>query len=248
MLKSHSLFLLITLLGLSSIIQAKSALTQHAINVSQSMSAFYMYNLTEGDERYKADYENFLSLADANLEDYEKEDVMGATDIKNQWSKLRPLLNYDSFQGSDYFVPGPIRIQYRTYLNKLYQKIVSLYTSENGLAQKLALMEFNIEVISARFYDISSSLYGGQSITSEDSIIDPKKISSKFKHDLTTMKNSPEATPFRKQLNLIEGKWNFIEEGVIDYEAQSAYLLVYYNKRKINKLFNSSEKILMAGR
>ena len=201
MLRSHAILLIFTLLGLSALSHGKSALTQHAISVSQSMSAFYMYNLSEGDDRYKTDYENFLTQADDNLEAYEKEDVMGATDIKNQWEKLRPLLNYEAYDNSDYFVPGPIRIQYRTYLNKLYQKIVSYYTSEIGLADKLALMEFNIEIISARFFDISSSLYGGQSITSEDALIDPVKISKQFEQDVSTMKNSPDANPCREHLD-----------------------------------------------
>lgn len=225
---------------------AQSALIDHTISVGQSMSSFYMYNLSEGDQRYKEDYETLLVKADSTLLNYEKEDVMGASDIKQQWQALRPLLNYDEYQGADYFVPGPIRIQYRNYLNVLYKKVIESTSNELHLDQHLALMAFNMEMITARFFDISSSLYGGQSLTSEDMRMDPSKVSKQIKHNFQLLKKQATDKKLKRLISSIENKWNFIERTVVNYEEESAYLLVYYNKRKIHQLINTSQDLLLA--
>ena len=36
----------------------------------------------------------------------------------------------------------------------------------------------------------------------------------------------------------------FIQESVINYEGEAAYLLVYYNKSQIHKLLNKSQRML----
>ncbi len=247
MLKKHPFLALIFLLSLSHLSLAKSPLTLHAISVSQSMSAFYMYNLSEGQSRYKTDYESFLKSADQYLDEYQKEDSVAASEFKQQWVRLRGDLNYDTFEGSEYFVPGRTRIQFRSYLNKLYKKIVGSINSESNLPQQLALMELSVEVISARFFDISSSLYGVQSLTSEDLQIDPVKISKQFKEKLIKFQKIMTAKAIKRDLSSVQGKWAFIEDTVINYKEQSAYLLVYYNKRKINTLLNKSQSTLLAG-
>ena len=225
---------------------AKTALIEHAITVSQSMSSFYMYNLSEGDSRYKHDYEELLIKADNTLEIYEQEDVMGAANIKKRWQTLRPLLDYEQYDNSDYFVPGAIRVQYRNYLNTIYEKVTLSYSNEAPLEQKLALMAFNMEIISARFFDISSSLYGAQSLSSIDRRMNPDKISKQLKQNFKSMKKAINDKSLKKEIASIENKWRFIERTVINYDEESAYLLVYYNKRKINKLINHSQKILLA--
>ena len=51
--------LLAGLLVFAHYASASSPLTEHTLAVSQSMSAFYMFALTEGDKRYE---EQYLSL------------------------------------------------------------------------------------------------------------------------------------------------------------------------------------------
>ncbi len=238
-----SIFILLFICSQAS---AKSALIEHTVIVGQSMSSFYMYNLSEGDLRYKSDYEALLREANSTLISYEKEDALGASDIKQKWQALHPLLNYDLFPSKDYFVPGDIRIQYRHYLNTLYKKVIESSESELHLEQGLALMAFNMEMITARFFDISSSLYGGQSLTSEDMKMDPAKISKQIKESFKQLKRLASKNKLKKQISSIENKWNFIERTVINYEEESAYLLVYYNKRKIHQLINQSQNLLLA--
>ena len=243
--RSNIFIALLSLLICSQAV-AKSALIDHTIIVGQSMSSFYMYNLSEGDLRYKSDYEALLAKADSTLLNYEKEDALNASDIKQKWQALRPLLNYDQFSHDDYFVPGDIRIQYRNYLNTLYNKVINASASELDLEQRLTLMAFNMEMITARFFDISSSLYGVQSLTSNDMRMDPAKVSKEIKDNFIQLKELTSDRKLKKQISSIENKWNFIERTVINYEEESAYLLVYYNKRKIHQLIDHSHTLLLA--
>ncbi len=247
MLRKYSLFVFVILISLSSFALAKSPLTQHAISVSQAMSSFYMYNLTEGQARYKTDYKSFLSSADQYLTEYHKEDAVSAAQFMQQWQKLRLDLNYDNQSSGDYFVPGRTRIQFRAYLNDLYKKIVNSVNSESNLPQQLALLELSMEVMSARFFDISSSLYGVQSLTSNDLAIDPVKIAKRFNEKLDKFKKRVTNKAIQRNLSSVQDKWNFIEDTVINYKEESAYLLVYFNKRKINALLNKSQNTLIAG-
>lgn len=241
-----NIFIAFLLLLISSQASANSALIDHTIIVGQSMSSFYMYNLSEGDLRYKSDYEMLLEKADNTLLNYEKEESLAANDLKQKWQALRPLLNYDLFQSEDYFVPGDIRIQYRNYLNTLYKKVIDNTGSELALEQRLTLMAFNMEMITARFFDISSSLYGGQSLTSDDMRMDPARVSKQIKDNFKHLKELVHDQKLKKQISSIENKWNFIERTVINYDEESAYLLVYYNKRKIHQLIDHSHTQLLA--
>ena len=236
----------LVLLILCSQAFAKSALIDHAVIVGQSMSSFYMYNLSEGDQRYKEDYEALLIKADSTFVNYEKSDAISASDLKQKWQALRPQLNYDLYSNQDYFVPGQIRVQYRNYLNDLYNKVTENITKEAQLEQHLSLIDFNIEMISARFFDLTSSPYGVQSLTPEDMKLDPIKASLEIKQRLKDLKQLSNKDTLIKKISSIETKWNFIERTVINYKEESAFLLVYYNKRKIHQLINNSKDILMA--
>jgi hypothetical protein len=50
----------------------------------------------------------------------------------------------------------------------------------------------------------------------------------------------------KRNIRLVQTKWRFIEDSVINYKDEAAYLLVYYNKTQIYKLLNKSQASLAA--
>ncbi len=246
MTKFYPCYLLIILFGLSSVSFAKSPLTQHAISVSQSMSAYYMYTLSEGDDRYQRDFDELLVLADKYLDQYQKQDPVTASEFKSKWQSVRSELDYESLSKTDYIVPSSTRTNFRRYLTSLYEKIMSSTNSETNLPHQLAIMELSVEIMTSRFFDISSALFGVQTLSSDDLKVDPVVIAKRFKQKLEKYQDMAISKSIKRDLSSVQSKWRFIEDTVINYKEQSAYLLVYYNKKKINKILNNSQSMLLA--
>jgi len=245
MLVLYRLLFLMIFFVFSQFSLATSALTEHGLSVSQSMSAFYMYSLTDGDARYRDDYEKYLNLADQSLVDYHKQDSLAALELKNTWQNLRPQLKFEFVDGAGFIIPVAIRNEYRRYLSLVYKKISEVVKSETNISEQLSLMALNVEVMSARFFDISSALYGTMSISSNDSV-DPVKMASNFTKRLNRFKQMSLSSAIKKDLGAAGRKWDFIEDKVINYKGEAAYFLVYYNKRQISKLLHKSQ-VRLAG-
>ncbi len=243
MIKTLQSLLVFFGLTLSCFTYATSALTEHAMSVSQSMSAFYMYSLSDGDSRYLAEYQTQLEQAEQHLLAFEKENASVANEFKSQWSKIRPELKYEFIDGAGYIIPVVVRNQFRAYLSSVYKKIDSSVRSRTNLADQLARVALDIEVVTARFFDISSALYGTMSISNTDPV-DPVKMAARLKGKLKRLQRISMADSIKKDLRLVSRKWEFIEKSVINYKGEAAYLLVYYNKRQISKLLNKNTNFL----
>ncbi len=239
-------FTFFILLILSNLVFAQSSLTAHAISVSQSMSAFYMYSLSDGDGRYKTDYEKYLQEAGQHLLKFEKQDSLSATELKNQWDKFLPYLEFEYIDGAGYIVPTAVRLQYRNYLSAVYKKITEVVNSETNLSEQMQLMSLSVEVMSARFYDVSDAMYGAMSISSNDLTIDPPKMANALKLRLAKIQQMNLSPELKKAFSSVKRKWEFIEKSVLDYKGDAAYLLVYYSKRQISKLLKKS-RVALAG-
>jgi len=238
--------LLVLLFLVSYQAYASSPLTEHTLAVSQSMSAFYMFALTDGDKRYEEEYKHYFSVADQHLKTYQQQEAQFAGELKFKWDKLREFLAFEYVEDAGYIVSSQMRMQYRQYLNALYGKLSSSINSETNFQEQLILILLDVEIMSARFFDISSSVTGPMNLSSNDLIIDPPAMAKVLAVKLQKLIKSSATKPISKNLKLVNRKWQFIEDSVINYKEQSAYLLVYYNKGQISKLINKSRNV-MAG-
>lgn len=237
--------MLVVALSLVSVVSsASSNLSSHVMAVSQSMSAFYMYSLSEGDNRYKSEYEKHFDLAEGFLGQYHKEDAVNASELQNQWRRLRPALKYDYVDGAGFIIPVTVRNEFRAYLTKAYSKLTNTLGTEMDFNRELFHMSLSVEVMSARFFDISSALYGTMSIANKDGAIDPVKMAKNLNIRLERAKNLNIPAAIKKDLRQVQTKWQFIEDSVVNYKDEAAYLLVYFNKSKITKLLNNSQALM----
>lgn len=234
--------LLITVLGfsLSSLTFAASSLVNHGLAVSKSMSAFYMYGLTQGDSRYLTEFEGFAREAEETLKAYKVENAVTASSLQAEWQTLRPQLKHEYVKDAGYIVSVPANNLFRSYLTHIYELVLKEPRQELNLAQQLQRIDFDIEVISARFFDVSNHLYGALSLSNTDLTIDPPKIASQVNAQLAMLaagKSTPERV--RKNISVVQGKWKFIEDTVVNYKDEAAYFLVYYNLTHIGKLLGN---------
>lgn len=234
---------LITVLGfsLSSLTFAASSLVAHGLAVSKSMSAFYMYGLTQGDNRYLTEFEGFAKQAEETLNAYKVENAVTASGLQAEWQSLRPQLKHEYVKDAGYIVPVVANNLFRAYLTHIYTLVLKEPLGELKLTEQLQRIDFDIEVISARFFDVSNHLYGALSISNSDLAIDPPKIAAQVNAQLAMLaagKSTPEAV--RKNIAVVQGKWKFIEDTVVNYKDEAAYFLVYYNLTHIGKLLGSA--------
>jgi hypothetical protein len=67
-------------------------------------------------------------------------------------------------------------------------------------------------------------------------------MANSMKMRLTKLQGIVTDPKITKNLRSIANKWRFIESSVIHYNQESAFMLVYYNKNKISKLINRSQR------
>ncbi len=237
------LSLLVCLLLTSHVNYASSYLTHHTLAVGQAMSAFYMFGLTEGDPKYKDQYQQSLKQADRHLNNMVKHEPLLAKDIKARWDELHPHLKYNHEKDYGYYIPGLIQGRFRLYLDFIYPKVKQIGFHETNLPQQFLLLTTNIEVLSGRFFDVASSMDTNEaSMLGENAGIDPAKVARLINVKLEKIQAMKMSRAAQDNLKLVRRKWKFIEDSMVNYKPDNAYLAVYYNKVKIFKLISKSEE------
>lgn len=230
------------LVSFTSLAMSQANLNPYALTLSQSMSAFYMYSLSEGESRYKQEFEAGFAHAEQLLADIQSKDPKLGMQLSTQWKSLRPNLQYDFVEGAGYIIPVATRNQFRSLLSDVYRLIKDDKQNGKTLQEQLEIAALRIEIMSARFFDVSSALYGTLSISNTDQVIDPAQLAKQFKFSLGRLEKL--APHMAKDIRSVNSKWNFIEDSVINYKDRAAFLSVYYNKSKIVNLLNKNQTII----
>ncbi len=130
-----------------------------------------------------------------------------------------------------------MRRYFRSYHSIIFKLLENNKTAYKSRTLRLMLAATQLEVMSARFFDVSSTYNGVYSLSSSDAeIIDPIRISKEFKASLTTLAQQSNNEEFKNNLLSAKYKWEFVEDGVVSYSDQSAMFIVYATKNKISKV------------
>ncbi len=220
-------------------IQANEHLLKHALFTSQAMSALYMHGLSQGNEKYSKEFEQYKKQSWTALKQYshtgKHHDFMG------QWQNVINDLKFHYDKNNGWIIDLGTRLKFRSYLSDVYQEIAqnTPYYTSSRLQKMLALVQ--LEAISARFFDISSTFSGTYSLALDDiNKLNPSLINMKFKNNLNEQINTSEDKALQKKLKRALSKWQFIESGVINYDNMSANFLVYATKNSISKTLSTS--------
>lgn len=223
-----------------------SAFIDHGLSVSRAMAAFYMYGVSDGDKKYKIEYEKYLMEAERQLFKVGKRHADSAKVLKPLWENLRPQLAYDYDEYTGYFVSGLGQGQFRQYLNSYYSEYKNVKFKNKKFEDRLLHTQVNIEIMLARFFDLASSAFVDEgSMDGKDPVINTKKVANKISRDLSVMTKLSTGQIYQNDLRQIERKWSFIENSVVNSQENPALLLVYYNKVRMTKLMESIGDIMV---
>ena len=213
------------------------------------MSAFYIKELSDGSEKYQRDFEYYKQASRISLEQYLNEGGGLGLNLLQKWKKFSGGLNvkYSNVFGLE--VDPQVRRDFRDYLFEVYKMVEKNKSAYVTQKTQLLLARVQVEVIAARFFDISSTYDGPGSMFSGDSVNLPSKdlakmnikiISQNFKTSLFKLANASEDESVKHSLIAAISAWEFVEEEVVNYRDKSAYLVVYAIKNKIHKALDLS--------
>jgi hypothetical protein len=232
----RNIFLLVLSLCVFSSVHANETLLNHVKATSQAMSAFYMQGLSEGNEKYLKEFKGLKKESITLLRQYVRNNGSQGEELLQQWKGFSDqlVLKYDQEYGWE--VDNRVRQDFRGYLSDIYKMVEDQKSNYQSVAQKKLLSLVQIEALSARFFDISSTYDGVESLFTKDKAkLNPQAISADFKATLTELVQLSEDTAMQKKLSSAKQKWSFVENSVVNYQGQTAYFVVYATKNKIKK-------------
>ncbi len=231
-MKALMWFAVLCLMSLTS--YAQTPFEKHFLAVSQSMSSFYMYTFSDGDERYLEEFEHYKNLASQSLMisdlDSDKKQL-------KRWKALAVDLYYKEVKGMGMSLDRVIRLQYRAYLIELYTAYVGQPKQKVSASTLLTRVQLFHLLLSARALDVASSDMGRAS----DSL-DQHGIALQIETDLNQLINFELQDSQIKDLRRVRDKFQFMKKSLVDYEAVLAYFLLYRNIFSVNKLLDASQR------
>jgi len=232
--------LLVISLSVFSPTHANETLLNHVKATSQAMSAFYMQLLSEGNDKYINDFETYKRQSFTLLKQYVHDNGPQAKALLYRWQGLsdRLVLTYDKEYGWE--VDGRVRQDFRGYLSDVYELVDNQKNNYTSKAHKKLLTVVQLEALSARFFDVSSSYNVKVAIfASDQNKLDPKTTNRAFKQNLDTLASMSDSAAAKRQLASVKSKWEFVENSVVNNEGHGAYFVVYATKNKIQQALSA---------
>jgi hypothetical protein len=242
LMKNCVLFLALSFVSFTS--WAMTPMEQHIQFVSQGMSAFYMYSLSNSDEKYLRQFKQYQHSAASALR---KVSPAERKSIPTDWQALKIKLQYRPQNGGGLYFDGVSRTEYRNYLTALYLHYKQTSNStKTDLDSALTRIQLLSSLLAARALDVVSADYGAMGLTEHDIKISPVEVAQQITVDLELLlgKNLP-----KKQQHLlrkVDSKFRFIKNTLVNYKTETAYFLIYRNVKSINKLLDKKSFPLTA--
>lgn len=216
---------------------ASETLLNHVKSTSQAMSAFYMQGLSEGNEKYLREFTRFKKQSEMLLKQYVRENGPQGEALLHRWQGFSGELNLEYHADYGWEVDGRVRQDFRAYLSDIYQLVDKQKTNYSTAKDQKLLTSVQVEALAARFFDISSTYDGTESLfTSDMKKLNPQIISADVKGRLVSLASSSSEAGMKNSLASAKSKWEFVENSVVNYKGQSAYFVVYATKNKIHQV------------
>ncbi len=226
---------------------AQDELLNHVKFTSQAMSALYMQGLSEGNDKYLRDFKRFKHQAFVHLKTYYRNGGEDAEKLLQQWREFSSKLKLEYTKEFGWEIDDKVRFNFRRYLSDSYRLLNRNKEDYSSFEQSMLLSSVQVEAVSARFFDVSSSFLGTYHLKQEDiDRLNPKLISDDFKKRMDRLATETDDELFKKDLLSTKYKWQFIEESVVGYSQNRAYFLVYATKKVISNVLARNSNYISA--
>ena len=216
-----------------------SAMDKHMLYVSQAMSAFYMYDLTEGDDRY---LDTFSELSLQSTSSLRESDTVTKEEYLAKWQDISSQLQFKPKGDDPVYLDWHFRENFRKYLTSLYLDMGAAKPVEAETRQQII---WNIKIKSAfliaRALDVASSDYGATSLDDDDRKLDALEVIKQLESDIAHLLSDSSPAADAVILRRVASKITFIKSNLETYNGNTPYTLLYASMVSINKLLNKVE-------
>ncbi len=234
-MKTISLFLLLNICTVSS--WALAPMEQHLMSASQGMSAFYMHMLSNGDEEYLQQFNQYQMSADVSMGGMNKSEH---AELSNTWRTLKHDLTFRYNQREAVYFSGAIRIEYRNYLTSVYLQYKNNSSSDSrSVLSAITRIKVLSTMLAARALDLVSSDYGITDMTEHHRKFNPIEVADIINQDIQFLLASNSTVIEPGLLRKIDSKFNFIKKHLVDSKSQTAYFMVYRNMLSMSKMLKN---------
>jgi len=237
------LFVVMNMVSLTS--WAMAPVEKHMLYVSQGMSDFYMFQLSNGDKRYFRQFQEHQALAT-----HSEIKIKGIENLKltEEWRSLNSRLQQIEFKNDEVFVAGVLRRQYREYLTNLYLAVTKENASEHSQEDVVEKIQLLTAMLGARTLDVASDYYGPGSLTDHDNLFEAEKATQQVSKDISWLMSQEISQVNKSSLRKLSLKFNFIRGNLVDYHSQTPYFLIYKNMNSMHKILteNNLERLVVS--
>jgi hypothetical protein len=212
---------------------------QHLHSTAQSLSAFYMYELTEGDERYLTEFNKHHQDAQRALNNATDEQK---SVFLSRWDKLTPFWKFEDIKNVGLNIDLRVRLDLREYMTDAYLYSKKLPSNPNAIASKLRDIKVLTSIMSARTMDVASSHLGSQSLTKHDHQIQSKDLASIVQTNIADLKKMKLARAQISALKKVKTQFDFVESSLVNHNQVVPFFLVYRNIMRLGKLLDESSQ------
>jgi len=216
---------------------AMSPFQQHLNSTAQSISAFYMYEMTEGDEKFLNEFKQHQADASRALGNSTE---LQKSLFEDRWQKMIPHWKFNLVKGVGLNFEAVVRLQVRRYLTDLYLYSKELPINQTIVESKVDIIKVNTSILSARTLDLVSAHNGSNSLTEHDLQLDSKAIAAQVQENITQLLDMKLEKNQTKSLKKVRTQFNFVEKSLVDHNQVVPYFLVYRNIMRLGKLLDES--------
>jgi len=216
---------------------AMSPFQQHLNSTAQSISAFYMYEMTEGDEKFLNEFKQHQADASRALGNSTE---LQKSLFEDRWQKMIPHWKFNLVKGVGLNFEAVVRLQVRRYLTDLYLYSKELPVNQTIVESKVDTIKVNTSILSARTLDLVSAHNGSNSLTEHDLQLDSKAIAAQVQENIAQLLDMKLEKSQTKSLKKVRTQFNFIEKSLVDHNQVVPYFLVYRNIMRLGKLLDES--------
>ena len=216
---------------------AMSPFQQHLNSTAQSISAFYMYEMTEGDEKFLNEFKQHQADASRALNNSTE---LQKSLFEDRWQKMVPHWKFNLVKGVGLNFEAVVRLQVRKYLTDLYLYSKELPVNKTIVESKVDTIKVNTSILSARTLDLVSAHNGSNSLTEHDLQLDSKAIAAQVQENIAQLLDMKLEKNQEKSLKKVRTQFNFVEKSLVDHNQVVPYFLVYRNMMRLGKLLDES--------
>ena len=216
---------------------AMSPFQQHLNSTAQSISAFYMYEMTEGDEKFLNEFKQHQADASRALGNSTE---LQKSLFEDRWQKMIPHWKFNLVKGVGLNFEAVVRLQVRRYLTDLYLYSKELPINQTIVESKVDIIKVNTSILSARTLDLVSAHNGSNSLTEHDLQLDSKAIAAQVQENIAQLLDMKLEKNQTKSLKKVRTQFNFVEKSLVDHNQVVPYFLVYRNIMRLGKLLDES--------